>query len=64
MNTNRMMHLNITDLINDKMVFDERRCYLDWLPAELIVALREVLTWDDKHKAMAVQFVINGHLNG
>ena len=44
------------------MVFDERRCYIDWLPAGLITALKEVLTWDDEHKAEIVKLVLDGWL--
>ena len=44
------------------MNFDERRCYIDWLPAELITALRQVLTWDDEVRAEAVQLVLAGWL--
>ena len=46
------------------MNFDELRCYIDWLPAELINALREVLSWDikDEDKAQIVQLILDGWL--
>jgi len=43
------------------MNFDERRCYIDWLPAELLTALREVLTWESD-VGLAVQLVLDGWL--
>ena len=43
------------------MYFNERRCYFDWLPAELLVALREVLTWD-AHVELGVQLVLDAWL--
>ena len=43
------------------MNFDEKLIYKLWLPAELLNALRDVLTWES-HVEEGVQLVLDGWL--